>query len=288
MENFALDKSFWKLNDSDWMENRKSKWKIIEKQLEHVKPRKGITAIKRYFLKGQLPDWDKMEDWGDAQGHVDIFVLLWLHPSWDRNVLITLRDEYLSFVKVRLDDVAYGYGLFLNSGVTRACCNYYPVYNYHEDIPAVETEGHNELLFDILMEDSDRETIQLARVEFEAKIHPVFHYPKPNLSALYSVGEWLSIERMFPINQDMLLQYDSPLEWWYQGCACDRSFLKGPQLEAKLANFAEALRCVYNFDTDKEGDSPRSRFVEKMRIMLDERPFIKEIEDIWLRVKKGG
>ena len=287
MEDFLLDKSYWKVDDRNWLQERKVQWGVIAKKLESTKTRKGITVIKQYFLKGKMPDWVKMEDWGDAQGHVDVFMLLWLHPSWDAALLRGLRDQYLAFPGVRLDDVDYGYKKFISSASIASCHDYSSAYLNHEDIPWVDTGGHNELLFDVLMDDYCREQIELARVEFEARVHPVFHFPKPDLGALISMGKWLCVKRMFPINEDMLYQYDAPLEWWYHGCAQDRNFLNGPQLEAKLENLTRALCRIYYFSYDAEGDSPRSRFVTKMRAMLNERPFIKEIEEIWLGIKRG-
>lgn len=93
---------------------------------------------------------------------------------------------------------------------------------------------------------------------------------------------------MTAVNEDFLFQYDRPLEWWYM-CrpVVEDAFDKEtfPDNQRKLVKIA--LYRIYHFDTQKEGDSCRTRFVHKMRKILDERPFIKEFEAMWAQVKSG-
>jgi hypothetical protein len=91
---------------------------------------------------------------------------------------------------------------------------------------------------------------------------------------------------MHAINNDMLFQYDVPLEWWYQSCTEKEDYFhKGMQGDGEWPFVEKALWRIHNFNTEKEGDTPRTRFVHKMRKILDERHFIKDVEDMWRRVK---
>ena len=106
--------------------------------------------------------------------------------------------------------------------------------------------------------------------------------------AIFSKGNWLCIKKMRPINEDMLYQYDRPLEWWYECRARNEDYFSGDlRAEALRNSFGKALYRICHFDTNLEGDTCRTRFVHRMRKILDERPFIKEFKDMWGKVKSG-
>jgi len=52
-----------------------------------------------------------------------------------------------------------------------------------------------------------------------------------------------------------------------------------------LKEYQKALYCFYHFDTEKEGDTSQTHFVNKIRKILDEREFIPEFKKMWLDVK---
>jgi hypothetical protein len=252
--------------------------------MKHQKTSKGLTAVKQYFLKGKLPDWEKFAEWGDYQGHVDLFVLLWLHPSWDRGLLTTLRDEYIASDKVIYRDVSIGFTGFLNAGTVFASQDY----TGDSEIPFPYTDGHNELLFDIIMGDLSKTQYNLGRFGTFIKGQPVYDVPRSELFAILEMSHWLFIREMKPINNDMLFQYDRPLEWWYQSCEKDENYFSKQAQESVYRSLIEkSLYRIYHFDTQAEGDTCRTRFVYKMRKILDEREFISEFKTMWEEVKSG-
>jgi hypothetical protein len=281
-----IDTTYWKTNDPTWMAERKAAWPRIEGMLKGVKDGKGKTAIKHYFLKGKMPDWDKFADWDNTDRHVDIFMFLWLHPSWDEALLSRLREEYISSELIVYDDLRAGFGKFLSWGTVRACQDY-SRNSEEEKRYILHTDGHNELLFRVLMGDLNRTDYEIARpVTFGPK--QIYHIPQCDFINIRAMGRWLCIKEMHAINNDMLFQYDLPLEWWYRGCTKNEDYFTTSTLKQRQKPSAEkALWRIHNFDTVKEGDTPRTRFVHKMRTILDERPFIKDVEDMWRRVKAG-
>jgi hypothetical protein len=282
-----IDTSYWKTDDSAWLAQRKADWPRIEAMLEGKKEGKGKTAIKNYFLKGKLPDWEKFADWDNWSRHVDIFILLWLHPSWDESLLTRLRNQYIESDLILIRDLEAGFGNLLSTGVVMACADP-AAYNKDDYKYFLHTDGHNELLFRILMGDLDRTEYQIQRsVYYGSK--PVFKIPQGKLESLISMGRWLCIKEMMYFNTDMLYQYDLPLEWWYRGCNRDKDYFTRSSLQQRQKpSIEKALWRIHNFDDEKEGDTPRSTFVHKIRKMFDERPFIQDLADMWQKVKEGN
>jgi len=283
-----IDTSFWKLDDKVWKEARKQDWLRIEPMLASTKSSRGKTAIKQYFLTGKMPDWEKFSQWENSERHVDIFIFLWLHPSWDEAVLSPLRDEYMAFDWLAEGDIDVGFNNFLSWSTIMACQGYANVPEEDHKHELV-TDGHNELLFKVLMGDMNKQEYTL---DFSKVYYPpysrTFKLPKSQLRLVNEMGRWLCINKMRPINEDMLFQYDQPLEWWYASCTKDEDyFVKQAQQEAHREFFRKALYRFHHFDTEKEGDTCRTRFVHKIRKILDEREFINEFKQMWHDVKAG-
>lgn len=282
-----IDTSYWRLDDKEWKSNRKNEWARIEPMLVTLKTSKGRTAIKQYFLTGKMPDWDKFRQWDNYDRHVDIFIFLWLHPSWDEALLRSLRDAYLACDLVMPDDIKSGFRIFLRWGIVMACQDY--TGEPEEEMKhALLTDGHNELLFKVLMGDLDRKEFLLEPANTYPPYSEIFKLPQGQLESVNEMGRWLCIDKMLPINMDMLLQYDQPLEWWYEGCTKDENyFVSHAQEEAAREIFYKALYRIHHFDTDKEGDSGRTRFVHKIRKIFDTREFIGVFSQMWGDVKAG-
>jgi hypothetical protein len=282
-----IDTSYWKTKDREWMAARKQAWQRIEPMLVSCKSGKGKTAVKQYFLKGKLPDWELFSEWENSDRHVDLFMFLWLHPSWEEEVLIPLRDAYMTSDQIVLRDLEAGFWTMLRWGTLMACQDYSDE-TEEEMQNGLVTDGHNELLFRIMMGDLSQPDYEIAREPRWGGAKPVFHLPPADIQDFFLMGRWLCIEKMLPINNDMLFQYDLPLEWWYQGCSRDEDyFMKNGDPVVLREMILRSLWRIYNFNTDKEGPGPRTNFVNKMRKILDERSFIKEIEEMWRRVKAG-
>ena len=147
----AIDTSYWKTDDPLWVKERKNEWSEIEPMLKHAgqKSKKAITIIKRYFLKGDMPDFIKLKDWGVYERHLDLFCFIWLHPSWDEPLLTELRNTYINSPVIKEADALYGIGSFLSNGKRGASLPY----TKDEIGNAIFTDGHNELLFKVLMGD---------------------------------------------------------------------------------------------------------------------------------------
>ena len=60
-----IDTQYWQLGDPSWVKQRQSEWLSIEPMLLETmfKSKKAITIIKRYFLKGIMPDFEKLKNW---------------------------------------------------------------------------------------------------------------------------------------------------------------------------------------------------------------------------------
>ena len=121
---------------------------------------------------------------------------------------------------------------------------------------------------------------------FEINRTHLFKLPQGKLPMIQEMGRWLRIKEMHALNEDMLFQYDLPLEWWYQGCSRDEDyFRKHAQEKNHRAIIKKALYRIHHFSTYVEGDTCRSQFVHKIRKILDEREFISEFKQMWQDVK---
>ena len=282
-----IDTSYWQTKDKDWVLERKAQWEVIAPMLVQPKSGKGITAIKQYFLKGKMPDWDRFRDWNNDERHVDLFMFLWLHPSWDEEVLTELRNAYVSSDVIVYDDVRRGFGIFLSMGTVDASVDYS---ERVEEVPSwLHTDGHNELLFKVLMGNLESKELKLEFLDRGlGREKKIFRLPECKFSELSLASRWLLIDKMFPINNDMLLQYDLPLEWWYQSVKGLDYFRLNKKNARSKSQYFKALYRIHHFDTEKEGDTCRTRFVHKIRKILDERDFIPEFKQMWEDVKAGN
>jgi len=284
-----FDASYWPVKDKAWMAQRKQEWAAIEVMLEYKKTKKARTIIKSYFLKGKLPDWDKLRHWNNDERHLDIFLFLWLHPSRDKDLLIKLRDEYMHSVVIRIGDIGTGYGTFFGEFIIM------PSQDYPDEMVkdlkyCITTDGENEFLFDVMMEGLDQPFYELEFLYLDNKPPEVLKLQTPCAKPeyLYLICEWLYIKNFRSINEDYLLQYDKPLEWWYRCFPTDEAYFeKEAQSVAVRQAFREALYRIHIFDTEKEGDTRRTRFAHKLRKLFDERDFIPEFKQMWLDVRAG-
>ena len=105
---------------------------------------------------------------------------------------------------------------------------------------------------------------------------------------LWQMSRWLNLPKLVKFNEEFVFQFDPALDW------LQRTFPRDPELFEKEAqasvvrkNHREALYRIHHFDTEKEGDTCRTRFVHKIRKILDERDFIPEFKQMWEDVKSG-
>jgi hypothetical protein len=307
-----FDTSYWQPKNKLWMAEREQQWREIEKFLygKH-KGKKATAIIKRYFFKGTLPDWEKLENWDNEDGHLDLMLFLYLHPSQDEEVLRPLRDAYMSSYQVKRRDIMAGLRCLIDVGETLSC-NGGEVLLHSEDVEkniphlagelkslppqgkkpnliyykelVLHTQGNSERLFSLMCPDLKQRSFQLPG-EWHETLMPTYGYRN-----LWEWGKWLILTP--PLNlgaQDMLFQYDLPLETWYNHCGQSQDEYDAiAQPASRLKHTLIALYRIHNFDQQAEGDSPRTRFVRKVTGMLDEREFVPAFKAIWEHVKNGG
>lgn len=302
-----FDTSYWRPKDKAWMAEREQQWREIEILLYGLQKSKKATAIiKRYFFKGTLPDWKKLRDWDSEDGHLDLMLFLYLHPSKDEEILRPLRDTYLSSYHIRPRDIMAGLQSLDRIGFIDSCaggCVFFRVEDVEKEIPhlaselkslppvgkkapyiyykelVLHTQGNNELLFNLMRPDPKQRSFHLSGEPHETQIS-VWGYMR-----IWDFSKWLTLT--LPLNlgaQDMLFQYDLPLETWYYHCTFSKVPSEAPYVKLMLL----ALYRIHNFDQLAEGDSPRAHCVKKVTRMFDEREFVPAFKAMWEHVKAGG
>lgn len=285
-----IDQSYWLVKDKDWMAEREAQWPRVEFMLSSYQlKKKAIKPIQDYFLRGKMPPWNTFLDWPDHDGHLNVFLFLWLHPSWDKCTLQELFRQYMSAESILPRDIVRGYRQFMGSQTVYTTGNYRNM----EKLAAPYLEGHTELLYEILygdmafVEESIKRLLkhshQYSGSDWDVSVNEGF-------GQISFMADWLSLKEIrLPIQADFLLQYTMPLEHWYMSCSKDETFFKeGSRGYMFLEVVTETLVHIHQFDIDEEGDTPRTRFVQKIRKILDEREFISEFKQMWLAVKAGN
>jgi len=104
-----IDRSAWATSDAAWVQARQAQWPLIEPVLSDTFRKKPafVKIAQRYFLAGEMPDWSRHVP--DGQSHLDLFTLLWLHPSHDPAVLGALREQYVDSPLTSATDITQGY-----------------------------------------------------------------------------------------------------------------------------------------------------------------------------------
>lgn len=291
MEKFELaniDTSFWLTRDKTWMDDRKAQWPAIEKVVSDNRRKMDVNVIKQYFLRGKMPKWEKYQGWDDLFRHLDLMHFLWLHPSNDPEVLKQLYIGYMESELIHERDVMLGYGLFLKHEFVMAASSHKSI----EEYPFPFMGKKNITLFRVMFEDIVYAKNSICRrvggqEKFDKKAKNIFeclgyhHFLKMWL--------WLLQDPQSPLMLNSLYQYDEVVEWCMTTMTTNKSneFLEDIKPPVGLKEYQKALYCLSHFDTEEEGDTCRTRFVHKIRRILDEREFIPEFKQMWLGVKSG-
>ncbi|TVV39397.1 hypothetical protein [Thalassolituus sp. C2-1] len=269
----VVDTTYWKTKDKQWMAGRHEQWAVIENYFvgPATKSKKAKGILKRYFLHGSMPDFKALKSWKSNERHLDLFCFLWLHPSWDSDVLVPLRDAYIHSPLVLEEDVSVGMELLFQYGALIASAEYFE----NEDVSdVIQTDGNNRLLFDLM----------IGNLSEQKGIEKKVNYP---MHHIIEMSKWLCNKKLHIINNDCLYQYGSYLDFWYQSCPKNENYFDDAFYKGALPYIEKALYRIYYFDTEKEGDTCRTRFVVKIRKILDEREFIQDFKQLWLDVKAG-
>lgn len=306
MDAFAnLDVSYWQPKDRAWLAQRELQWRELEKLLYVLdKNKKAKSIIKKYFFKGELPDWKALKDWSDSRRHLDLMIFLYAHPSKDEKVLRELRDEYIHCRYISKDDVLVGISnLCAGIGYIDSCSggvrSFYTA-DLQKELPhlvdelppraapfesareiVVHTFHSNERLFELMWPDPAQHTIRIGKNNNEIPLL----YPPMELRQLWEMSNWLSLQK--PLNsgaQDMIYQYDKPLLTWHHQCCQEELPTKAARLEILLI----ALYRIHNFNIPSEGEGPRTDFVRKIKALFDSKEFSTSFKYAWEHVKSGG
>lgn len=284
----VVDKSFWKTKDKEWVRLRKESWLHVADILSIRKDKKALGIIKKYYLKGELPDWQKVnESWphkDKTNRHLDLVTLLWLHPSQDYEVLKPLRDAYFQGFGRAPGDVLAGMLLLLELGIHMPCLN---GAKYEEDsavnggykVTYISLEGEEKLLFDLVYSDGVGLDFKFAE---DSK--PICSLAPSDVSLGYA-GRWLVFDSITEHAKHMLLKYEEPIKLMCKNICSNPKI--AAQFNSSDMEISIALYRIHHFDTAKEGDSPRTTFVTKMRKALDEEPFFPAFKALWEQIKKG-
>jgi len=283
-----IDVSYWLTKDKIWMDERKAQWPAIEKVVGLNRKKTEVNVIKQYFLRGKMPKWEKYRDWDDVFRHLDLNMFLWLHPSNDPKVLKSLYKSYMESDLIHERDVMLGYGLFLKHEFMMATSPYKSL----EDYPFPFMMEKNIILFRIMFDDINYAKDAVFRLvggqeNFDKKAKHTFEFQ--GFHHFLRMWLWLLQDSKSPLCLHCLYQYDEALEWCLTTLTVNKEneFLDELKSPVNLQEYQKALYCIHHFDTDKEGDTCRTRFIHKIHKILDEREFIPEFKQMWLNVKAG-
>lgn len=273
-----IDLSHWKTDD-EWLANRKARWDTFQKSYigGFEKSKKGMNIIKRYYLYGEIPDFKTLEKWDDVARHLDLYSLIWLHPSKDKNILIPLRDSYVNSPLVVEQDVQFGLGILFFSG------SIWPAMDYtgKEVSDVFYADGFNKDIFEIIMGDFDCPYFP----EVNDAKWKILKFNKYGHRHIINMAKWTCAKTLSILSNDCLYQYDIYLDFWIKGCKADSNYFLTDDYRLDAPYIRKALHRINRFDSDKEGDTARGRFVHKIRKLLDEHEFHPTLKELWAEVK---
>ncbi|WPP47492.1 hypothetical protein [Pseudomonas sp. AN-1] len=305
-----FDTSHWHPKDKAWMAEREQQWREVEKLLYGLnKSKKAVGICKRYFFKGTLPDWKKLQDWDAHERHLDLMLFLYLHPSRDETVLRPLCEGYLRSRRVSRADILHGFYSLRSVSEIRSCSGggvlcylddvekdlphlagelelltwgEKPPYQYRRRL-ILHTQGSNEWLFRLMCPDPEKNRLFELAGQQSHMLYLQYRYQE-----IQTWGGWLRLTPPLSAGAaDMLFQYDLPLETWYLQCTRNPNSYRQMLEERSAENVLIGLYRIHHFDLAAEGDSPRTRFVQKFTAMLEQREFPAEFKALWEEVKRG-
>jgi len=273
-----VDASYWRIDDKAWVAERKANWERIEKYYSGglEKSKKGMSILKRFYLKGEMPDFKALKDWDNTERHLDLYSLIWLHPSNDMNVLVPLRDSYVNSPLIVEQDIQFGLRILFQSG-----CQW-PAMDFTEtDVSSIfYTNGLNKNIFEIILGDFERPY-------FPDNADPtwVIHKFKYGYYHIIDMAKWTCAKTLSFLSNDCLYQYEVYLDFWIRGCNLDTNYFSTDNYQFDAPYLLKALHRINRFDAEKEGDTARGRFVHKIRKLLDEHEFHPTFKELWAEVK---
>lgn len=277
-----IDKSYWPLDNKEWVAERNKNWERIEKYYYggREKSKKGMNILKRYYLKGEIPDFEPLMGWDDESSrHLDLYAFLWMHPSKDEELLIQLRDQYVNSPLVSEYDIKIGCRFAMDVGCMLPT---YDTRNLNQDT-LFDSGGLNLLMFTVIFGDLSIDYFPEKR-ECRRKVEKFYN----GYQYIFDYGNWLCVKNQNPLSEDCLYQYDEFLEYWEKTCSLDGRYFEGIFATKVKPQFIKALHRINRFDVAGEGDTARGRFVHKIRKLLDEHEFHPTLKELWAEVKSDA
>jgi hypothetical protein len=282
----AIDTSYWKLKDKAWVAERKAVWPEIEKMLVGRKSlKKSLTPIKDYFLRGKMPKWETYRTWEVFDGHLDLFCFLWLHPSWDKDVLIELRDVYLrSNLKVKRD-LKQGYSFFKSASYIRSSGTISSELVGDPDWTDIPVTGHPELMFELMYGIN-------GVYEFDEPIPRAgskdkYEIPTLDWVVILFAGRWLNLPVLVKRHQEFILQYDLPLQHFLQRLKDVETYRAIEP--STIGNYNKFLRTLYRIQNihQVERSEQQVACAQKLYRLFETEEYLPEIKAMWNGVKSG-
>ncbi|MBK8186683.1 MAG: hypothetical protein IPK77_05230 [Cellvibrio sp.] len=285
----SIDTSYWKTKDKIWMAEREAQWPAIERVVGLNRRKADVNVIKQYFLRGKMPNWEKYKNWDDLYRHLDLDLFLWLHPSSEHDVLKSLYKTYMESNLIHERDVLRGYGELIDNEFLRAPLSWKSI----EEYPYPFRGEKNIILFRVLFED-----VEYAKNRVRNLIRGRQEYRNSMVTQIFEFLGYLHFLRMrlwllqdpnSPLSINSLYQYDDVLEWCLTTMTIntENELHKSLKTSINLKEYQKALYCFYHFDIEKEGDTCRTRFIHKIRKILDECKFVPEFKQMWEDTKVG-
>ena len=294
---YEIDTSFWKLGDKEWCSKRKEEWAKKERIIETFhKPKYGVSILKRFFMKGVMPDWNKYYDKDDQYGrHLDLFCFLWLHPSNDYNVLKPLRDAYIEADDVLADDIRIGIRRCFNFAVRESVSAMFSQIDPETgaDIPLwLHADGKTKLIFDLCYGDLSEPKIRrvvFCRTMLEKTRTEVITKPTLGLDYIQFFSNWIYLQDLNQSNLDFILQHPGMLDWWYQSCPPKETvYPEDHWTILKKLQMYRALNKLFRYNLDTVAVPEQKEFAINLMHILDENSFPREFEEMWKNVKRGA
>jgi hypothetical protein len=283
-----IDTSYWETKDQDWVAQRQAQWPSLERVLAPSRRKSELNTIKDYFMRGKMPNWKKYKEWDGDDRHVDLKMFLWLHPSDDHEVLKDLYRIYMESDLINELDVIKGYGSFVSHEFLSATSSKKTIEEY--PFPFMGTK--NIILFRVMFEDVEYATDRIrslvgGQANYDKKAREIIEFL--GYHHFLHIRRWLLQNKTLQLCTNSLYQYDEVLEWCLATLTPnkEKEFSEGLHTREYLQAFQRTLYCLHHFDTEKEGDTCRTRFIRKIRKILDERTFVPEFKQMWEDTKAG-
>jgi hypothetical protein len=282
-----IDLTHWQLSDKEFQAKRKEQWPAIEDVLINglFKKKKAINVIKKYYFKGELPDWAALNEsvpTNDLSAScLDIAIFLWLHPSSDVAILSPLAKAYYVGGYGRLpQDVKAGMHNLFYWGVMIASVG---KEDWEPKITCFEDKAR--LIFNIIY-DGLSGTHFYMKYEGPLRVETEHEIIYPTWGSLELSSEWLCRKKIKLYQEGLILQYPEVLELIFKTINLNtnvfaRDFNRRYEYEAR------SFYRIANFDIEKEGKTPRTAFVKIARDILDRGNHLPEINELWKKIKSN-